>query len=311
MPPAIACFGAAHIDRTARGDGPLLAGTSNPVRWRETHGGVARNIAACLARLGAPVQLFSIVGADPAGREIIANLKGLGIDTSEMLEADGLTASYTAALDGEGDLALGLTDDEIYEQLDTNWAARVGELASGSDFWVVDANLSASTLAKLCEQKPAVTRLFADPVSVTKAERLRPILGELDALFPDAGEAAALTGLPVGSIGEAGAAAERLCAMGVGAAVVTMGGDGLCWAEGAGSWQHMSALIAVMRDVTGAGDALVAGTVYDLWRGQAWGQAWDLNRSLGAGLAAASVTLEHDGAAPEALTPDAILARLE
>ncbi len=305
MASTIACFGAAHIDRTARSEGPLLAGTSNPVSWSESHGGVARNIAACLARLGVPVQLFSMVGGDRAGGEIIAALTDLGIDAAGVARAEEPTGSYMAALDGKGDLALGLTDDKLYERLDEDWAARVGGLASGADIWIVDTNLSERTLIKLFAQRPAVTRILADPVSVAKAGRLKSQLAELDTLFPDAGEAALLTGLPVSSIAEAGRAAERLCTMGAGAAVVTMGREGLCWAEGRGQWRHMPALSAVLHDVTGAGDALVAGTVFELWRRK----SWNLERSLGAGLAAAAVTLEQDGAAPVALTPDAIQAR--
>jgi pseudouridine kinase len=50
-------IGASGLDVVGRLEDDLLAGTSNPARIRAGFGGVARNVAENLARLGQPVQL--------------------------------------------------------------------------------------------------------------------------------------------------------------------------------------------------------------------------------------------------------------
>ena len=65
------CFGGATMDRQLRAVEPLRAGDSNPVLTRSTPGGVARNVAEALARLGCRTGLVSAVGDDGDGRAII------------------------------------------------------------------------------------------------------------------------------------------------------------------------------------------------------------------------------------------------
>ena len=60
----IACLGGAHVDRHGVLQGPLVLGTSNPGRVSSDFGGVARNVAENLARLGRRVSMLSRVGAD-------------------------------------------------------------------------------------------------------------------------------------------------------------------------------------------------------------------------------------------------------
>ena len=67
MERTVACIGAAHIDRKATAAGPIVPGSSNPVTMRVGAGGVARNVAENLARLGLSVTMVSRVGHDREG----------------------------------------------------------------------------------------------------------------------------------------------------------------------------------------------------------------------------------------------------
>ena len=62
--------GAAGLDTKGRADGPLQPDTSNPGRIRIGVGGVARNVAENLARLGEHAILLSAVGDDRSGLRI-------------------------------------------------------------------------------------------------------------------------------------------------------------------------------------------------------------------------------------------------
>jgi pseudouridine kinase len=80
----IACIGGAHIDRHGVLKEPFVAGTSKPVNIATSFGGVARNVAENLARLGCEVATVSRVGDDEAGRSVVQHLRSLGVDTSMM-----------------------------------------------------------------------------------------------------------------------------------------------------------------------------------------------------------------------------------
>ena len=70
----IVCIGGANIDRKLRSEQVLQMGTSNPATLSETPGGVARNVAENLARLGASVQLLTAVGDYAVGHILFMQL---------------------------------------------------------------------------------------------------------------------------------------------------------------------------------------------------------------------------------------------
>ncbi|HQY23988.1 MAG TPA: PfkB family carbohydrate kinase, partial [Thermoflexales bacterium] len=102
-------IGSANLDVKGRLLGPPIAGSSNASEIRTSHGGVARNVAENLARLGAPVTLLTAVGDDSVGDDLLRHADEIGIDISRALRVPGESSGiYLAALDMTGDLALGL-----------------------------------------------------------------------------------------------------------------------------------------------------------------------------------------------------------
>ena len=95
-----------------------------------------------------------------------------------------------------------------------------------------------------------------------KAPRLATVLARCDVLFPDRGEAEALTGISVEDQASAAAAADELVGRGAATVVLKLGDDGVLVADASGRvWLPMIAPDRV-RDVTGSGDSLVAGYLY-------------------------------------------------
>ena len=60
--------GSSGLDMVCRSRDELRYGTSNPGKLRISPGGVARNVAENIARLGMQVSLITAVGDDPQGR---------------------------------------------------------------------------------------------------------------------------------------------------------------------------------------------------------------------------------------------------
>ena len=83
--PPILCIGGAAVDRKFRLAEPPRAATSNPGRGVSSFGGVARNVAENLARLGRRAALISAVGDDADGAALVAHLAALGVDTDGVL----------------------------------------------------------------------------------------------------------------------------------------------------------------------------------------------------------------------------------
>ena len=64
-------IGSAGLDVVGRVSDSLQAGTSNPGTMRSSLGGVARNVAENLSRLGMEAILITAVGDDPEGERLL------------------------------------------------------------------------------------------------------------------------------------------------------------------------------------------------------------------------------------------------
>lgn len=295
-PPTIACFGAINQDIKATALGPVALGTSNPAAATRSDGGVARNVAENLAHLGATVHLVSRVGNDATGRGLLTRLHQASVAVDRVdLADDTPTASYTALLEPTGDLAVAFADMAVVDGITPATIDTAAAALPDCAAWFVDANLPVAALATAIDRAPTGTLLAADTVSVAKAGRLGPHLHRLDVLFTNMAELAALTGRPVNAPLEVVTAAATLRDRGVGRVVVALGPTGVFLATG-GYEDFQPALPADVRDVTGAGDSLVAATLFGLAQGDT------LPSALTLGLAAAAFTVEVEATVHPNLT---------
>ena len=78
-------IGAANMDLHGRSRAALILHDSNPGFLHTSPGGVTRNILENLSRMGERTALFSAIGNDLYGREILASGEAVGMDMSHML----------------------------------------------------------------------------------------------------------------------------------------------------------------------------------------------------------------------------------
>lgn len=295
----VVCIGGANMDIKCRIAGRTVMGSSNPGATMLAPGGVARNIAHNLARLGVRTALISIVGQDAFGEQLLAATAAAGVDTEGVLQAAGSTGSYSAALDARGQLILGVAAMGIVERLTPRRLAAAHARLAGADLVVADSNLRVDALDWLLDfTAERGLRLALETVSVPKGGRLKrlPAAGRpLFALFCNRAEAAALTGRA-----DLRTAAQRLHERGVRHVGIGLGRRGMFVSDGA-QRRSVAALPARVVDVTGAGDAAVAGTLYGLLRGK------DLATAARYGQAAAALTLAREQSVNPALNERAIL----
>ena len=284
----ILVIGTASIDTKGRAGKRLQAGTSTPGAIRISVGGVGRNIAENLARLGEEVILLSAVGDDGSGRRILHQATECGIDVSHVLvDAAHRTAAYLAVLDETGNLAVSIDDMTITREVVTAaYLYQRRRLFRDARMVVLDANLGPAALRTVfgLAQKYRLP-VCADPTTATLAPKLCPYLPHLTVVTPNAAEAEALSGIQVHNRGSGLLAAKKLVALGVQTAIVTLAATGLVYATSQESG-HIPAVESEVVDLTGAGDALTAAVIFGLLNDFPVGEAVRL------GASAAALTLQ-------------------
>ncbi|WP_246659138.1 carbohydrate kinase [Rhizobium sp. FY34] len=269
-PSRAVAIGGAVFDRKYRAKTTIVLETSNPVDGMRSFGGVARNVAENLALLGTPTSFISILGKDETGSALLAHLRECGIDVSQVIVTpDRPTAEYAAILDPAGDLVIGLADMGIFDLFQPAHLDRVWSHLASASLVFADCNLPAETLGHLVvRRRSARFRLAVDAVSTHKVMRLPQDLSGIDLLFMNLDEANALLDRQgADSLDDAKVAARLLQQKGAREAVVTLGARGMAVA-GMGGVQLFSAVKARPLDMTGAGDAMIAGTLHGLMASQ-------------------------------------------
>ena len=298
-PVKIAAVGACHPDRKACAVAPFIEGASNPVDLRSCPGGVARNAAETLARLGAAVALVSRLGQDAEGEAMLEALRSLPLDLRGVTRSQGTpTAFHLIALQPDGEMLVALADMRIYDEITP---ALLESLPP--DLWEVDAifadcNLPAGTLGFLAGLRRDSRLLAVNGVSPAKVERLRPWLRSCDLLFVNRQEAAALLEAATAGLEPLDATA-KLRAAGAGEVVMTLGGAGICVAAAEESVM-LEALDNRVVDITGAGDALAAAFLEARLRG------CDPTAAGRRALAAAKLTVASEDSVSRQLSPQAL-----
>ncbi|PVE21713.1 carbohydrate kinase [Microvirga sp. KLBC 81] len=297
-PGRVICIGGATVDRKYRTSEPIQLRTSNPAASERSFGGVARNVAENIARLGVKSSLISILGQDENGHAIRTGLMDLSIDTQHVVvSSDHATAEYVAVLEPNGDLALGLADMAIFDALTPSLLHQVWPEVSAS--WIfADCNLPSPTLHELLNLARHHSAMLAvDAVSALKVVRLPCDLSSLGLLFLNLDEAQALLGKSSAPPQDLAAA---LLERGAAQVVLTLGESGLIAMDRSGL-TRVGALPLQIVDATGAGDALIAGTLVAMLKGRSLAEAVRM------GTVAAALTLES----PASVRPDLSLAILE
>ncbi len=280
----VAVVGGVNVDIGGRSFAPLVEADSNPGKVSISLGGVGRNIAHNMALMGLDVRLLTAYGDDMNGKRVEASCSELGIDVSHAQRlSDRATSTYLYLTDHQGEMALAISDMAICEEISPAYLAANLPQLQNAQVVVADANIPAASLQYLADNCTAP--LFVDPVSTTKAEKLRPILHKIHTLKPNRLEAELLSGVKIESKEDVEKAAHKLLEKGVHRVFISLGGDGIYAAMGnERCW--MPNIPGNMVCTTGCGDACMAALVWAYMEGS------DLHTTAKAGSAAGSIAME-------------------
>jgi sugar/nucleoside kinase (ribokinase family) len=267
----INCIGVAVMDALS---GPLREYPSRRQRVQVVTdsvafipGGGAVNVASTLAQLGHEVALFTKVGDDANGREVVSALSAVGVDTSCVRVSAGDSTPFTFVgvhEDGErtfihtpgANRTFGVGDIEKETLLDCNYLVYM-------DLWVqpmLDGDAGAQILRE-ARGRGVVTLLdecwglgpdrAVLEQMVSHADYVLPSLDEVGTLYPGLSKSAV---------------ADHLLGLGAGTVVLKMGTEG-CFVRTADAAEQVPVVPAEAVDTTGAGDSFNAGFIAGLVRG--------------------------------------------
>ena len=258
----VTVVGGANMDIVARTRLPLAPADSTPGQVACAAGGVARNVAENLARLGHSTHLISVVGDDVFGQTLLQTTRSAGVEVSGCaVLPHARTATYLSVHGPDGDMAMAVNDMAIIEHITPGFLQAQAPALRAAACLVLDCNLPATALACLFDLAAGVP-VFADGVSVAKCVRLLPWLARIHTLKVNQLEVQALSGLAVNNMADAQQAAAQLNLRGVAQVVVSMGAQGACWCNARGeTGQRAPAPVAVV-NTSGAGDAMLSGLVH-------------------------------------------------
>ena len=286
--PFVALVGGANMDICASPTSHLRMQDSNPGSVVTSPGGVARNIAENLARLGVDCRLVAAVGTDHHGDLLVQQGRAAGIDMNAVLRFDDAqTSTYVSLLDESGDMHVAVSDMSIVDELQPDRLRTHEQMLRQAILVVLDTNLAEAPLAYLCEtlhDRP----LFVDAVSVAKAHRIRPHLEAVHTLKAGSMEAEALCGLRCRTEKQLAKAARKFHRLGTRRVFISLGEKGIFYSDGNES--GIEPVPGARPDVTnanGAGDALFAGIAYGLLH------EWPLMKTIRFAMSAAGIAMSH------------------
>lgn len=258
----ITVIGGANIDISAKYSSAVAAARdSNQGQISTSAGGVARNIAENLARLGSAVQLITGLGDDAFSVSLRSSLNLPLLDSSACYAQPNTPSdSYLSLYDKKGELVSAVNQMRLVNKLTPSYLQRFETQITGATMITADCNLPPDTIHWLAVLPDRPT-LFFDGVSMEKITRLQSCLDRIDGLKCNRLEAAALLNCSVRATPYQLVA--NLHQRGVDVVLLSLGSEGVQLGR-AGQQLHFPLLEPpkTIASVAGAGDALLAGFLH-------------------------------------------------
>lgn len=278
----ICVIGGANVDITCVPYEKLRLKDSNPGRVGVCCGGVGRNIAENLSRLGQNVKLITALGNDANANYILENARLNNIDLSFAAKTDLPTSCYIAMDDVDGDMFVSLSAMDCMNALDENYLKSVMDIINGAKCVVADSNLTQGLVYLLQNVRVPV---FFDAVSCSKLSKCKERLQNVFCLKVNRDEAFELSGTKVTDEQSAKRCFDKTD--GIANLFVSCGADGVYCVNSSGV-AKVDCIPSKSVNANGAGDSFFAGCI--------WGYVNELDMlgSAQIGCACGSITVSSE-----------------
>lgn len=292
MPNSIAILGVFVADMSFRAERqPKMGETILGKSFALGPGGKGSNQSVAAARAGGDVHFLSALGQDTFADMALAMWSEAGI-TPHLRQSPDLStgAAYIFLEDATGDNAIIISPGAAETIAPSDVEAHADVIRDAAIFVTqLEQPMDAALRALQIARDAGTTTILNPAPAATLPEEMFALC---DVMTPNETETEALTGLPVTSVAEAEKAARALRSRGVGAVVITLGGDGALYVDERGA-THVPVFDAgPVVETTGAGDAFNGGFAVALAEGR------DPVEAVRFGCATASLSVTRPGTAP-------------
>lgn len=293
-------IGAAITDWMGFPEGLPAPGDSVPGQIIKAPGGVGRNLAENLVKLGLRTELLTAFGDDADGKLLVHHCQDQGIGIRHSLVVQGQRgAIHLAIQDEKQDLYAGLADLQVLQAITPSYLQQqAGALADAKGI-VLETNIPQESIEWLVAQEWEVP-LYVDPVSLKLSQRVAHLLPHFHTIKANKRQAELLAGQSILRGADLETIADKWRDLGVERIFITLGSEG-AFAADANSKIHIPAAKTTVANTTGAGDAFMAGL---LWATE---RRWPLEDCCRAGLAASTLAVRAEGTISPLLNETSIL----
>ena len=236
---------------------------SNPGKVKVSCGGVCRNIAENMSLVGTNTQFISILGDDEKGKDILRQAEKVGLDMSNTLIIHcGSTPTYMAILDENGEMVSAVVDTKLANEFSKEALSERASIIENAEYMFLGAD-NPPFIEHIVTTYQGKTKFVLDPVSAAKAARIKHLLHYFHTVKPNRHEAEVLCGFEVKTYEDARKAGAYLRGLGVQNVFISLDVDGVYYNDGKEEGIIKANALEVI-NVTGAGDAFVAGLLYQI-----------------------------------------------
>ncbi|MDU5082922.1 PfkB family carbohydrate kinase [uncultured Tissierella sp.] len=282
----VSVIGGANIDIIGTPYYDLNPNDSNPGRTTLTLGGVARNIAENLSRLGINIEFITVLGNDSYSREIEDSCKELNISLEHsQIMPNERTSTYICINNELGEMQVAISDMEIYKYITPSYLEKKLEIINGGAACVVDTNIPEESLEYLMDNSKVP--IFLDTVSTKKTEKIKDSIRNVHTLKPNIIEAEILSNMKIITAEDLEKATSIILKKGIKRLFVSLGARGVYYTDGTIKGSILPIPTEII-NTTGAGDSYIAAVAW------AYLKDFDLEKSAKAGLAASYICVRSN-----------------
>lgn len=251
-------FGVSVFDICGFTENNYRCNDSNPGKVKTSFGGVCRNIAECMARVGVNTKFISILGDDEAGKSMLEHSKRMNYDMSEsLIIKGGHTPTYMAILDDQGEMVSAIVDMKIIDMFTTEFIDSKADIIKNSEYMILDSD-RPDIVEYIIQNFSNHTKLILDPVSASKARHIKHLIKGFHTIKPNRYEAEIMCGFKIHNDEDLRKAGKYFIDLGINNVFITLDEDGIYYNNGVEEGKIKANDVKVV-NVTGAGDSFVAG----------------------------------------------------
>lgn len=300
----VCVIGGSNIDIQGFPSSDLIYKDSNVGEVKMSLGGVGRNIAENLVRMGVNTRLISVVGDDVYGQKILDEARNIGLNMQDSLVLKGeATSTYLSILDQNKDMVLAISHMDICERMTVDFIKSKRHIIENASICILDTNIPLTVLEFILTTFKE-TVFFLDTVSSTKAKKVKDLIGYFHTIKPNRIEAEMLTGVQIKDDSDLEKAARALHEKGVVQVFISLGENGVYYSR-----DHVAEHIRIPKvnivNATGAGDAFIAALALAQLKNM------DIQQTAKMGIAASIIALSHENTINPTLSEETLMNKVK